>query len=163
MNTHAMRRKDRRMPEEESLALLRQGEYGVMSTTGPDGKPYGIPLSYVWLKERVYFHCARDGRKIDNVRANSAVTFTVVGQTRPVYAKNFTTYYESVILSGNIAEVIDPEEKYAALFALAVKYLPEHRDKADRDIRRSFDRTAVYAIYPDEISGKAKRIETAPS
>ena len=153
----AIRRKDRTIPEEESIRLLETGEYGVLATVGPDGNPYGVPLSYVWHDGAVYFHCARDGHKIDNIHANDQVTFTVVGQTRPVYARNFTTYYESVIVFGEAVEVRDFEAKHAVLYALAAKYLPEHLDKAHNDIQQSLQRTAVYILQPQRITGKAKR------
>jgi nitroimidazol reductase NimA-like FMN-containing flavoprotein (pyridoxamine 5'-phosphate oxidase superfamily) len=41
-----LRRKDRGMTEAEARDLLERGEYGVLSTRGPDGAPYGIPLNY---------------------------------------------------------------------------------------------------------------------
>ena len=157
MEKHPLRRRERQISEAECLALLESCEFGVLGTADELGNPYAPPLSYVWLDGRLYFHSAVQGHKISNIRANPRVTFTVVGKTRPVYSKNFTTYYESVVLFGKAREVTDPEEKYAALHGLAAKYLPEHLDKADADIRNSFARTAVYAVEPELVSGKAKR------
>lgn len=157
MNRPDMRRKDRRLSDEQSAALLARCEYGVMATVDSQGRPYGVPLSYVWRNGLVYVHCAPQGYKIDNIRNNGAVSFTVVGRTRPVYENNFTTWYESVMVFGQIVEITDPEEKYAALYALAEKYLPDHLDKAEADIGRSLARTAVLAIRPELITGKAKR------
>ena len=37
----AMRRKDRQVSDEEAMAYLKAAEYGVLSTVGPDGEPYG--------------------------------------------------------------------------------------------------------------------------
>ena len=156
MDRPDMRRKDRRLSDEESAALLARGEYGVMATVDARGRPYGVPLSYLWRDGLVYLHSALQGYKIDNIRANSAVSFTVVGRTQPVYEKNFTTWYESVMVFGQVAEIADPEKKYAILYALAEKYLPDHLDKAEEDIKRSLARTVVYAITPERITGKAK-------
>ena len=157
MNRPDVRRKDRLICADDCESLLARCEYGVMATVDSQNRPYGVPLSYIWLNGLVYFHSAPQGHKIDNIRANSAVSFTVIGHTQPVYAKNFTTYYESVVLFGTVFEVSDPDEKYAALYALAEKYLPDHLDKAEKDIRHSFARTAVYAILPEQSTGKAKR------
>ena len=157
MDRPDMRRKDRRLSDEESAALLARGEYGVMAAVDPKGLPYGVPLSYVWRDGLVYFHSALQGYKIDSIRANGTVAFTVVGHTRPVYEKNFTTWYESVMVFGQVAEIADPDEKYAILHALAEKYLPDHMDKAEEDIKRSLPRTLVYAITPERITGKARR------
>ena len=156
MPGHAMRRKDRMMDEAGCLALLEKGEYGFLATVGPDGRPYGVPLSYVWRDGRLFFHCASMGRKIKNIINCPDVSFSVVGDTKPVYVTDFSTYYKCVMIFGKVGEVADPDAKYEALYALAEKYLPDHMDKADKDIRGSLKRTAVYAITPVEITGKAK-------
>lgn len=153
-----MRRKDRRISEEAALGLLKAGEYGVLSVMTPEGEPYGVPLSYVYLKGALYFHSARTGLKMDCFSASSKASFVVIGETMPVYAKGFTTYFESVMVDVTI-EHVDGDEKLAALYALIDKYLPEHMDKAEQGIRASWDRTAVYALRISSISGKAKRPE----
>ncbi len=152
-----MRRKDRQISEEEARALFGKGEYLFMATVGEDGKPYVVPLSYVILNNFVYFHCAAEGRKLDNLAFCPSVCLSVVGQTRPVYASNFTTYFESAIIEGEARKVADDAEKRRALLALAEKYLPEHMDKAEPDIARSWQRTDVYAVSVGSITGKAKR------
>ncbi len=157
MTTPPMRRKDRAMPDAAAWRLLEKGEYGFLATVGAEGLPYGVPLSYVLLEGAVYFHCAPDGRKIDNIGFCRNVSFTVVGDTKPVYAKNFTTCYASVMIFGTVDAVTNGDEKFRSLYALAEKYLPEHLDKAERDIRASFARTAVYRLDIEAISGKAKQ------
>ncbi len=57
-----MRRKDRETSEEEACQLLAAGEYGVLSTVGADGEPYGVPLSYVYRDGEIFFHSAPEGR-----------------------------------------------------------------------------------------------------
>ena len=157
MTARAMRRKDRAMADEAARALLEKGEYGFLATVGKDNLPYGVPLSYALLDGKLYFHCAREGRKVDNLAFCREVSFTVVGETRPVYTKNFTTYYESVMVFGAVSEVADPDEKFHSLYALAEKYLPEHLGKAEGDIRNSFARTAVYRLDITAMTGKAKK------
>ena len=39
-----MRRIDRAIDEPEALRILNDGEYGVLSTTGPDGQPYPVTV-----------------------------------------------------------------------------------------------------------------------
>lgn len=160
MNTQHIRRKDRIMPIDKALELLRHGEYGVLASVDEQGQSYGTPLSFVYedKNKKIYFHSAKEGHKISNIRANNRVCFTVVGQVRAVYENNFTTCYESVIVFGTVSEVSDPQEKHAALYGLARKYLPEHLDMADEHIRASWQRTAVFAIHPESISAKAKRV-----
>lgn len=152
-----MRRKDRQLSAEEAEGVLARGEYGVLATIGPDGQPYAVPLSYVARGGALYFHCAPEGHKINNLRFESRACFTVVGPTEPVYDGGFSTYFESAVVFGPVREVTDAEEKRAALHELALKYLPGHMDKAEPDIARSFSRTAVYALKIEVLTGKAKK------
>ena len=152
----AIRRKDRAQGEAENLALLAGAEYGVLGLV--DGCwPYAVPLSFVLMDGALYFHCAREGRKIDVLAANSRACFTVVGATLPVYDGGFSTYYKSVMVFGRVTPVEDDDEKTRVLFALAEKYLPADMDKAEKDLTRSFKRTAVYKIAMEQVTGKAKR------
>ncbi len=155
---HPMRRKDRATSDTEARALLEKGKYGFLATVGKDGLPYGVPLSYAVMQDKLYFHCAMSGRKLDNLRFCDQVSFTVVGDTKPVYTQNFTTLYESVMVFGAIHEVTDADEKYRALYALAARYLPDHLDRAEKDIRASLSRTAVYCLPIEAMTGKAKRL-----
>ena len=154
---HPIRRKDRAITEEEARDVLHQGEYGVLATVDAGGQPYGVPLSYSIMDGALYFHCATVGHKLNNLAANPAVSFTVVGPTQPVFDNGFSTYYESAVVFGKARKVTDDKEKRAALLDLARKYLPEHVDKAEEYTTRSFSHTDVYAVSIDAITGKSKR------
>lgn len=52
-------KKDRQLSDEVAYALLKGGEYGVLSTVDEDGQPYGVPVSYALEGNLIYFHCAR--------------------------------------------------------------------------------------------------------
>ncbi len=85
-----VRRKDREISIESATQLLAEGEYGVLSTAGTDGQAYGVPLNYVYKNNCLYFHCALEGHKLDNIKANNKVSFCVVGRAR-VLPDKFTT------------------------------------------------------------------------
>ena len=155
--TWEMRRKDRAIDEEEALVIVEKGEYGVLATVGGEAEPYAVPLSYILMDGALYFHCAKKGRKIENINREPRGCFVVVGKTKPVYLKNFTTLFESAVVEGKISKVTEEEEKKKALFGLCEKYLPEHRDKAPADIEASFGRTEVLRMEMERLSGKAKR------
>lgn len=159
MKKTEMRRKEREIPIEETHCLLEQAEYGFLSTVGEEGEPYGVPISFVYSREKgeIYIHSSCVGRKIDNIRYESRVSFAVVGKTQPVYDKNFTTYFESAVVSGIASKVENKEEKEQILLKLCEKYLPDHMDKAAEAIDKSERGTCVYKIPVFEIKGKAKR------
>ena len=153
-----MRRKDRLMPVEKAYKLLENGEYGILSTIGENRQPYATPLSYVVVYNNIYFHCAIEGQKLDNIAFEPRVCFCVVGKTQPVYDKSFSTYFESVIVYGKAERIDDKDKKFDILMKLAKKYLPEHIDKAKSNIDRSIDITLIYKVSIEHITGKEKKM-----
>lgn len=154
-----MRRKDRQISYEESMKLLQEGEYGVLATVDDENQPYGTPLSYIISDSFIYFHCAQAGQKLQNIKLNPRVCFTVVGNVAPVFADgNFSTYFTSVMVFGTVAEVTEHEEKYKSLLTLCEKYFSEHIENAvTSSINSSITRTGVYKISMDRVTGKAKK------
>ena len=56
-----MRRSSQQLTMEETQNILQKGTSGVLSLLGDEGYPYGVPLSYVYDGEKLYFHCAKTG------------------------------------------------------------------------------------------------------
>ena len=153
-----IRRKDRQMPHEEAIELLRTGEYGVLATVNPDNTPYTIPISYLFDNNKLYFHSATQGQKIDNIKQNPAATFTVVGGVKPVQSKgDYSTLYESVIAFGKLHIVNDPAEMRHALYALTEKYFPDGMDGFEEAFAGSVGRVCVIVMDVEHISGKANK------
>ncbi len=149
-----MRRHRQSLPEEECAAILRAGSAGVLSLLGDDGYPYGVPLSYVYDGGDIYFHCAKEGHKIDAVKSCDRASFCVIARD-DVISEEYTTYFESVIVFGRISVVCCEEEKRRAVESLAVKYAP---DSAEEDRKRAIERewaaVCVLKLSPEHISGK---------
>jgi nitroimidazol reductase NimA-like FMN-containing flavoprotein (pyridoxamine 5'-phosphate oxidase superfamily) len=150
-----LRRKDRGMSEAEARELLERGEYGILSTCGLDGQPYGIPLSYCVSDNAIYFHCALEGHKLEILSDNSKVSFCVVGKTE-VLPDKFATRYESVIVTGRATEVFD-EEKLLGLKGLLPKYSADFIAEGLNYITAKGAQTRVFRVSMDSISGKARR------
>jgi len=149
-----MRRKDKAMPDGDIIGLLQNGEYGFLSTVDGYGQPYGVPLNYVLMNNFIYFHCALEGHKLDNLAANPKVSFCVVGRTNVLPAE-FSTEFESVIVFGG-ASVIDGEERYQALTGLVEKYAPEFVSEGSAYIEKFDSQTHVVRIEVERMTGKAK-------
>ncbi|HHI02926.1 MAG TPA: pyridoxamine 5'-phosphate oxidase family protein [candidate division Zixibacteria bacterium] len=150
-----MRRKDRAIMEEETIALLNTVEYGVLSTVSENGKPYGVPLNFCFIDHCIYFHCAVEGHKIDNIKQNKSVSFCAVGNTELLPAK-FGTKYESIIVSGEVEEVFDVN-KQIALEGLIHKYSPEFIEKGIKYIEGKKEKFKVFKITIDKLTGKARK------
>ena len=150
-----MRKQEREINNMEAVAILEQGEYGILSTVGKNGYPYGVPVNYVYINDSIYFHSAVEGNKLDNIMDHNKVSFCVVGQTC-VLPEKFSTEYESVILFGAASEVFD-DEKNTALLEIVNKYSVEHIEKGKEYIKNASAKTKVIKIHMDHISAKARR------
>jgi nitroimidazol reductase NimA-like FMN-containing flavoprotein (pyridoxamine 5'-phosphate oxidase superfamily) len=56
-----IRLKDRVVDDEKAVEIIKKGSYGVLSTIGADGYPYGVPLNYTYFNNCICFHCAQEG------------------------------------------------------------------------------------------------------
>lgn len=150
-----MRRKDREIEKEEIMELLKGGEYGILSTIGENGYPYGVPVNYVYIDNAIYFHCAVEGKKLDNLRNDNKVSFCVVGETC-ILPEQFSTKYESVIIFGRANEIYD-DEKNMAMLEILNKYSKEYLEKGKQYIKNADAKVKVIKINIEHISGKARR------
>lgn len=149
-----MRRQDRKTDNEKAAAILSAGEYGILSTVGDNGYAYGVPLSYGYSNGSIYFHCATEGHKLDNIRYNDKVSFCVVGATE-VLPGDFSTKYESVIVFGKASEVYG-DEKYEAHMAILKKYSSEFIDKGIEYFKTDSCKTKVIKIEIEHMTGKSR-------
>ncbi len=149
-----MRRKDREMPLEDVKKLLETAQIGVLCTADAKGEPYGVPLNYCYVRDdnALFFHCANEGRKIQNILNNAHVSFVVTGANQ-IIADRLTTYYESVIVSGTASLVQNVEEKTLRLDQLCAHLTPGIEWRGDAGCVH-LARTTVVRVDIDSISGK---------
>lgn len=119
-----MRRKKQALSPEDCAAVLSRGTSGVLAVLGDGGYPYAVPLSYGWEDGKLYFHCAKEGHKLDAIRAEPKVSFCVIDQDE-VVPLEYTTYFRSVIVFGTIHVIEDEAEKRTRIEQLAKRYTPE--------------------------------------
>lgn len=156
-----MRKASRLRDTAWALDVFDKAPYITLSTTRPDGTPYGLPISTVRSDERTfYFHCAGEGEKIDCIRHCPIVSLSAVSKCTPVFEvekNNYTMHYHSAIALGTAEFVNDPAEKTEALRLLCERFLPRYMDHFDESIARSLDHTTIVRITLTEPPvGKAK-------
>ena len=155
-----MRRADRQQDLEFSLNLIDRCPHGVIALNSGEDTPYCLPLSFVRKGNSLYFHCALEGRKVDRLRKNPRVCITFVGQDDPAFLPPdmYTTYFQSVIVTGTAREVTEEQEMVEALRLLCEKLLPAHMGGSafQQAISASLKATAIWCIEMDQITGKAK-------
>lgn len=118
-----MRRNRQRLSQADTESILTAGTSGVLAVDGDGGYPYAVPLSYVYHKGKLYFHCAKTGHKLDAIARNPKASFCVIGQDQVVPAE-YTSYFRSVIAFGSIRVLEDEEELRQAIRLLSDRYAP---------------------------------------
>ena len=149
-----MRRKRQALSGEECAAVLDRGTSGVLALYGEEGYPYAVPLSYAWDGEKLYFHCAKSGHKMDAVRRNSRASFCVIDQDQ-VVPEEYTSYFRSVIVFGTMRILEDDEEKRAAVEKIALKYAPDDSvENRESVIEREWKALGMLELTVDHMTGK---------
>jgi nitroimidazol reductase NimA-like FMN-containing flavoprotein (pyridoxamine 5'-phosphate oxidase superfamily) len=151
-------RKNRGMDLDTITELLNRAPVGRFATVSPEGTPYVVPVNFAFEGDRIYFHCAMEGMKLDNIKANPRVCFETdemtglyVSPDRPCACG---CYFQSVIARGKAGIVSDESKRLHALRLLVKKYAPGKENQAMAD--DILKKTAVVEIVIDTISGKAK-------
>lgn len=150
-----MRRGNLEVSSERAFDILENGDYGFLSTVSEDGSPYCVAVSHILHEKAIYFHCAKQGHKIDNIRRDNRVCFTVTGRTRVVQAE-LTVEYESAVVFGRAEFIDDKQEKLSAMLKICEKYTPEFIGKAKEIIPQALDKMLIGKITVEQISGKVK-------
>lgn len=142
------------MSPEETEEILRRGSHGVLAVCGDEGYPYAVPISYALCGDRIYFHCAKTGHKLDAIRACEKVSLCVVDRD-DVQPAEYATYYRSAIVFGRARIVTDADEILLAMRAIAAKYSPNEGDASFRhEMKTGGPALCVVCIEIDHRSGK---------
>ena len=117
-----MRRADREIGDvTQKMEVLRRCKVVHLAMVDGQGL-YSLPLSFGFQVEgeelTLYLHSAKEGRKVDILRAGCQVGFSMVSAAALAEGKtpcSYSCHYESLVGSGWAEEVTDAEEKCRAL------------------------------------------------
>lgn len=153
-----MRRKNCVISTEAAAKILREGDFGVLALTGDDGYPYAVPINYAVEGNKIYFHSAKTGHKLDAIRRNDKASFCVVDK-HDVIAEEFTTYFTSAIAFGRIRIVEDnaDPDKLRGLELLADKYSSTASPKRRAKELGRLDALVIPVMTIEHLTGKAAR------
>ncbi|MDR2534533.1 MAG: pyridoxamine 5'-phosphate oxidase family protein [Treponema sp.] len=151
-----MRRKDRALSREAAEAIVDACVFAVLSTVNSDGTPYGAPLSIAREGEWIYFHGAKEGQKVDNLKAMNRVCLTCVGETKVPEGK-FLVEYASAVVFGTAQELVEASEKIHGLRLISLRHTPNNMGAFDEAVVRQLGATGVWKIHIDQITGKQSK------
>jgi len=149
-----MRRKDREIVDGSALRAIMSGAQVCRIGLSDDGTPYVVPMNFGLGENCLYFHCAREGRKLDMIRKNDRACFEI-DILHEVYrhpaACGCSTRFDSVIGFGRAVLVEEPGEKRLALDRIMEHYGAEGPFSY---VEEFFAKTAVIRIDIETMTGK---------
>lgn len=154
-----MRRKDREIKEVIDIKDIVSRADVCRIAFAVNSTPYIVTMNfgYTWNNDLIlYFHCAKEGRKLDLMRQNNRICFEMdidhelqMGKT-PCEG---TMKYRSIVGYGLLEIVGDPNEKKEAFDLIMDNY--EHAGKREYN-EKLFNMTEILKLKVTEISGKRK-------
>lgn len=148
-----MRRKDRAMADADARVLLSEADFGFLGLTDTARQPYVVPLNHVVVDGDIVFHSAREGHKLDAIKANPRVCYTVCTE-HEVLPEQISTRYKSAIAFGTAEIVEDPDTKKPLLEALLARLAPGQGFKCGGE---TIDNTCVVRIRVERVTGKQRQ------
>ncbi len=144
-------------------AILERETVGRMASLGKDGFPYITPVNYVYWNGAVYFHCAHEGEKIDNILRDNRVCFEVdvpLSYLGKDYNSKSPTcqahqFYHCVIIRGRAELISEINEKVDALNAFMRSHEKDNYFKPVTAKTKAVKSCSVVAIRVESISGKS--------
>lgn len=133
--------------------ILERGTSGVLNVLGDDDYPYGVPLSYVYDGQRLYFHCMPSGHKWDAIQKHEKVSFTVIDKDQ-IVPEEYTSYFRSVIVFGRARIVEDMDEKLHLHDLLVRKYSPDFLEGVYEKFKDRIAWMGAFVVEIDHVSGK---------
>ncbi len=155
-----MRRKDREVTKiNELMEIIAQCKVCRVGMQDKDGL-YIVPLNFGYAYEdnklELFFHSAKEGRKISSVKENNDVCFEMDCEHKLITADAACQYgysYKSIIGNGKAVFIDDVEEKKVALSAL-MKHQTGNDFSFDEKMVNS---VCVFKIIATNYAGKDHR------
>jgi nitroimidazol reductase NimA-like FMN-containing flavoprotein (pyridoxamine 5'-phosphate oxidase superfamily) len=152
---------------DEIKAVLSECEHGTLSLIS-EGEPYGVAVNFVFFEDKICFHGAQKGRKVEAIKANSHASFLVVKPYSliPSYFSDArlacpaTQFFASVHLYGDVMIVEDVNKKAKILEAMMQKLQSEggYDEIWSKNpiYTKMLEKVGVYTLTPTTISMKIR-------
>lgn len=120
-----------------------------------------VNFGYEWKENGellLYFHSAKEGRKVDALKKNPSVAFEMDCGHRMIrgdYACSYSLAYQSIMGKGSVRLVTDAEEKAYGLHLLMDHMAPGAQASFAEEQK---ERVNVYCIEIQEFTGKQRSV-----
>ena len=147
-----MRRKDREISDLGEMESIIQRADICRLAFCDRGKPYVVPLCFGYRRGAIYFHSAREGRKLDMIRNNRRVSFEMdIDQELIRSIDRCSMRYRSVIGHG-LASIVEERDDMAVALDLIMRH---YRQEPFIYCQETLESTVIIKVEIEELTGKA--------
>lgn len=149
-----MRRSKQALSVQEAKHLLSTEKRGVLAVNGDDGYPFAIPINFFYdePQEKIYFHGGKAGHKVDALKKDAKVCFTVYGNETFV-EDDWAPYLHSVVVFGKCRLIADAKQTEESTRTLALKYYPT-KEEVEAEIAKDIHAVQLYELTIEHLIGK---------
>lgn len=154
-----MRRKDREITDDNKIVEIIDKCKVMRMAMSVNDEPYIVPVNFGYSHDEnnfeFYFHCAKEGRKLDMIKENSKVALEMDCNHELVTADVACGYgykYASVIVAGRASLVSAPEEKVEILSRIML----HQTGKEFRFTEQQVAAVTVCKVKTEQLSAKSR-------
>ena len=149
-----MRRKDKEIEDKELMESILKRAIVCRIGLSQDNVPYIVPLNFGYKNSFLYFHSAKDGRKIEMIRKNNNICFEIDIDTELLKAEKpckWSMKYYSVIGFGKAFLVENSEEKREALDIIMEQYADKSSCEYPEEL---INKVTIIKVKIESMTGK---------
>lgn len=148
-----MRRKEREIKDELIINKILSESSVCRLALYDEPYPYIVPLNYGYSDGALYFHCAKEGRKLRLLESNNKVGFEIEYHSEVIGGNvscDYTTRYRSIIGTGFVKILHADEEKRFGFDAI----MKQHGKDDNTYIQRFLDKALVLKLEIKSMTAK---------
>lgn len=147
-----MRRFNQELSEKLCVSILKEEPRGILAVNGDNDYPYAFPMNYLYDEGKIYFHCGKEGYKLDALKRSDKVSFCVCDKGF-IKDGEWALNIQSVIVFGRIRFIDEPEETISHVRKLALKYYPTE-EAVEEEIRKVGSKVQILELTIEYMTGK---------
>jgi len=153
MRREELIRKDREIISKYEIESIINKAFVCRLGMVDENGPYVVPLSFGYKEGSLYFHSAKEGRKLDILKKNKRVCFEIDTDHEIVESEKACKWgmkYKSVIGFGNALFIEDMESKKTALGIIMHHYSGRSFEFEEKEVKR----VVIFKVEIESMTGK---------
>lgn len=139
---------------EDAKKLLKNNKRAALAVNGDNGYPYTIPINFYYDEDenRIYFHSAKKGHKIDSIKNSDKICLTTWNEG---YRDDgdWAYHVSSCVVFGRARLIDDRNTTEEKVRKFALKYYPS-AEEVEKEIKMGINGVQLVEIEIEHISGK---------